>query len=341
MPEPNEQLIAARKQKMWSQQKAAEEIGIDRKTYIRWEKGQHIPQPNTLELICNTFGMPAGELGFTDGIQISGNLAAITGREVVVSASSDDSFEEESRDWTTWLGVKLAQIVTMVERWRGQTAFCDELQIMVDQEIKMIDHELQLHQVEEQQAISRRQALITIAALATAEGTELVTEAAVEEFLPHCAASITFCWRLMKGKGFVAIVDILSTFVPRLATVALRPSKYQQVAARLAVQASIIQGILAMHQLNFTKREAHSGLLPAETPAPLTYEAVNLAMATLAGELSIEIIRDLLYQVHQRFLNMPEVQDEASFVPGNPIYERTKSAIGHSLEHVRELDNLG
>src|SRR5579884_3887187 len=256
MLEPNKNLIAARHRKTWSQAKAAEEIGIDRKTYVRWEKGQRAPQMRTLELVCKVFGMSAEELGFTNGMQDSNNLTAIQEYEVVESTSFD-SFEEESRDWATWLGVKLAQIVTMIEKWHEQTAFCDEIQIMVDQEIKMIDHELQLHRVAEQYAISRRQALITIAALATAGGTVLVTETEIEEFLPRCAASITSCWHLMKGKGFVAIVDILSTFVPRLATVALRPSKYQQTAARLAVQASIMQGILAMHQLNFTKREAH------------------------------------------------------------------------------------
>ncbi|GHO90925.1 hypothetical protein KSF_009730 [Reticulibacter mediterranei] len=80
------------------------------------------------------------------------------------------------------------------------------------------------------------------------------------------------------------------------------------------------------------------GLLPGEAPAPLTYDAMNLAMVTLIGEQPIEVFRDMLYQTHQRFLNMPEVQDEASFVPGHPIFERTLAAIGHCVEHVRELD---
>jgi transcriptional regulator with XRE-family HTH domain len=243
---------------MWSQERAAAEIQIDRKTYIRWENGQHIPQPRTLELACHAFGMSAQELGFIDdSLDASNNQEVTIIGEVIVSSS--DSFEEGSKDWATWLGIKLAQIVTMIDMWHGQAAFCEEIQVMVDQEIKMIDHELQQHRVEEQQTIPRRQALITIAALPTtlAWGAGLATNAAIEEFLPRCAASITSCWHLMKGRGFVAVVDILSTFVPLLATVALRPSKYQQAAARLAVQACIIQGILAMHQLNFTKREAH------------------------------------------------------------------------------------
>jgi len=51
MPAPNEGLRAAREQKHWSQQKAAEKIGIDRKTYLRLETGQTYPQPGTLDLI--------------------------------------------------------------------------------------------------------------------------------------------------------------------------------------------------------------------------------------------------------------------------------------------------
>lgn len=42
-----------------------------------------------------------------------------------------------------------------------------------------------------------------------------------------------------------------------LTTIALRPSKYQQSAARIATQTSILQAIIAMHRLNFTAREGH------------------------------------------------------------------------------------
>jgi transcriptional regulator with XRE-family HTH domain/tetratricopeptide (TPR) repeat protein len=256
---PNEKLRTARLQRHWSQERAAANIGIDRKTYVRWEQGQHTPQPGTLEMACKAFGMTAEELGFDTGILQERSIVEVSSSREVAVFPASDSFEEEARDWSTWLGIKLAQIITMVSTWRDHAIFCDEIQIMVDQEIKMIDHELQQYQAMEQQAISRRQALTTIAALPTALvlGAGLVTDAAIEEFLPRCAASITSCWHLMKGKGFVAVDGILSTFAPSLAALALRPSKYQQAAARLSVQSSIIQGILAMHRLNFTKRELH------------------------------------------------------------------------------------
>ncbi len=81
-------------------------------------------------------------------------------------------------------------------------------------------------------------------------------------------------------------------------------------------------------------------LLPSEALAPLTYDALNLAMVTLIGDQPIEVFRDMLSQAHERFLRMSEVQEDTSFVPGHPIYGRTKAAVGHCLEHVQELDRL-
>jgi hypothetical protein len=86
--------------------------------------------------------------------------------------------------------------------------------------------------------------------------------------------------------------------------------------------------------------ECLPGLLPSEAPAPLTYDAMNKAMVTLIGNQPIEVFCDMLHQAHERFVQMPQVQDEASYVPGNPIYERICAAIGHSLEHVQELQIL-
>ena len=65
-------------------------------------------------------------------------------------------------------------------------------------------------------------------------------------------------WQLLRGQGGLSAVnDILPQFTPLLRTLAQRPSKNQKIAARLASQTSIIQAILAMHQLNFVARETH------------------------------------------------------------------------------------
>jgi hypothetical protein len=136
----------------------------------------------------------------------------------------------------------------------------DTIQTLIDQEIKTMDDVLSQYEVSEQQNMSRRQALIMIAALPTTLLTwnkELSPDTLAEKFLPQCAASITACWHLLKGRGLLAVSEILPKYVPLLTTLALHPSKHQQAAARLATQTSILQAIIAMHRLHFTARETH------------------------------------------------------------------------------------
>ena len=60
----NQKLRAARKHKRWSIETAAEEVGVSWVTYSRWERGEQQPHPTTLDMLCDTFGMSPGELGF-------------------------------------------------------------------------------------------------------------------------------------------------------------------------------------------------------------------------------------------------------------------------------------
>jgi transcriptional regulator with XRE-family HTH domain len=74
------------------------------------------------------------------------------------------------------------------------------------------------------------------------------------EFLGQCNAAISACWQLLQHKGFDAVQEILSTHMPRLIPLATVPD-YSDIAAGLAAQAKILQGILAMHRMNFVGRE--------------------------------------------------------------------------------------
>lgn len=69
MSEPNLKLQLARKQRSWSQEEAAAAVNVDRKTYIRWEKGQCFPQPKLLDAACKAFGLSAAELGFDSAFE--------------------------------------------------------------------------------------------------------------------------------------------------------------------------------------------------------------------------------------------------------------------------------
>jgi WD40 repeat protein/transcriptional regulator with XRE-family HTH domain len=63
---PRQKLKAARLARHWSQDKAAAEIGVDRKTYQRWESGETDPHPHGVELACRAFELTAWELGLLD-----------------------------------------------------------------------------------------------------------------------------------------------------------------------------------------------------------------------------------------------------------------------------------
>jgi len=61
---PNIRLRRARLGKMWPMNLAARNIGVDERTYMRWEQGRQRPQLSTLKNLCEVFGMTAEELGF-------------------------------------------------------------------------------------------------------------------------------------------------------------------------------------------------------------------------------------------------------------------------------------
>ncbi len=257
MLEPNNKLRLARQLKHWSQERAAAEIGVDRKTYVRWENGLNYPQSGTLDLLCKAFDLPTEDLGFSDIFQRSSPRAVTHNLEPVFQSVPSTGMSDVS----TQISLKLAQILHMMSIWGKQGFFYSEIQTMIDEEIRMLDETLQQQQTREDYRISRRQALATLAALPTAVLTwKQPGQSSVvvpEEFLPQCAASITACWHLLKGDGLVAVEQILPKYVPTLTNLALQSSQHQQMAAYLAAQANILQAITAMHRLNIAGREKY------------------------------------------------------------------------------------
>ena len=60
----NEKLITARKERRWTQEKAAEKIGVSRVAYARWEEQGVIPHLSTISMACEAFKMTPQQLGF-------------------------------------------------------------------------------------------------------------------------------------------------------------------------------------------------------------------------------------------------------------------------------------
>ena len=184
--------------------------------------------------------------------------------ELPLSAKQKLQLKIEARDWDVWAGMKLVQILKMVSSSSSQShsyeEICEEIQTFLDQEIKMLDDMMPLGDAREKHFISRRQALIMIAALPSMPlswNPSIATSIVAEQFLPQCAASITACWHLLQEQGLTAVEEILPTYLPMLMTLALRPSKYQIAAARLATLANMLRAIVAKHRLKDNERERY------------------------------------------------------------------------------------
>ncbi|HYU71627.1 MAG TPA: helix-turn-helix domain-containing protein [Ktedonobacteraceae bacterium] len=303
---PNALLRRQRELRGWSHERVAEElhtrfpgVAVTGKEVARWERGKRIPGPYYREKLCALYGVTAEALGFAvtplpaatsshDSSQDTLSYVPSKGGVLVppsVVAQMAPLEEAEVRDWAAWFALKQVQILAMINLWSGRALFCEELQIRVDREISMFD-ELKPQDGDEAFRVSRRQAIVALAALpmaVLASAPQSVTTALlIEEFLPRCTASITACWHLLKGSEFSVVEHMVSAYLPTLVQLAQQPSRYQKTAARLATQGYRLKGIVALHQNNLQAREnycqrALSYSEIAEDPSLLVSALISLA----------------------------------------------------------------
>jgi transcriptional regulator with XRE-family HTH domain len=223
----NEKLIAARKQKCWSQEKAAAEIKIDRKTYVRWEQGQHTPQPGTLDLACKAFDMSPQDLGFghsikRDGLQQQDELQpspseiiTLTKEQVNLLSSLlqgdnivDNTKREALRHMLTVAGIALATPLKL-----GSTEAWERL------------------------------------AYTSTKGTSLALNASA---LEHFERLLCESWELSNSNELEVAESVLSSFLPKL--LVLSPRETTMRIAYLASQGLRLQSVLVHHRLQITEK---------------------------------------------------------------------------------------
>lgn len=278
MKTPRASLQAARKARHWTQQRVAALIGVDRKTYNRWETGETDPHPFGIEQACLVFGMTAQELGLND--ERDADQPQETEHHVLITPSflpvTTMRIEEQPADWNVWISLKQLSILTMVYS-QENTLGVREMQQTTTHTIRLIDHMLSHYQQQETQQLSRRQALASLAALPIAWSATPINHHLTKPFLAQCAAAVTTSWHLFKSGDFSAIEGLLPLYVPALAQLAIQSSAFQQEAARLAVLTKILQGSVAMHRLQFSVRE--QCCLEATTFAQYTRDPIIRGLA--------------------------------------------------------------
>ncbi len=128
--------------------------------------------------------------------------------------------------------------------------------------------------------MSRRSALTALAVLPLAQlqahQQHQKSAPSPEEFLPECAASVTACWRLLNdGNGLSTVEQTLPAYLPTLLAWAQQPSRYQQVAAYLGAQGSLLMDLVAYHRFRFQDS--------------LTYTNQAVELAKVSGDYNLHI----------------------------------------------------
>jgi DNA-binding SARP family transcriptional activator len=180
---------------------------------------------------------------------------ALTLPRPTVAVSSTNGL---SIDCATWFAVRQAEIIDVVEQWKGHALHCDELQAHLFPMLNALN-ERQPGYSPDAHTYSRRQVLLGIAVLAlplllSAHHTDRLSVFA-EEFLPQCTAAIMACRHLMKGQDFFQTEAILAQYLPALEALVKEHSPYQPAAARLVMQHDKLTGILAGHRLHWVEAE--------------------------------------------------------------------------------------
>ena len=177
-------------------------------------------------------------------------------RPMVVVASTNGL----SVDCATWFAARQAEIIDVVEQWKGYALHCDELQVQLLPLFSVLN-ERQPGYSPDAHTYSRRQVLLGVAVLAlplllSTRHTDRLSMFA-EEFLPQCAAAIMACRHLMKGKDFSQTEAILAQYVPALTTLMKESSPYQAMSARLLLQCDKLAGTLSSHRLQWGETEQY------------------------------------------------------------------------------------
>src|SRR5579885_184876 len=225
-------LLAARMAKGWSQEYVASRLNVDRITVQRWEQNRTTPQTYHLERLCQLFGKTALELGLIE--------------ERLVMAQPAHEQEETTEDAYTsfrsahfWL-----RLWHLVCNWPTSNVRYHELQ-----EALLLELE-DYHRMSREESMSRRDALRFLAAMPIEicglSAVNVVIKRPIEEILTQCAAGITACWELKKGKDLVFISDAVAKYLTTLKEIArVAPTVQSKAAADLLAQCFLLKASLS------------------------------------------------------------------------------------------------
>jgi transcriptional regulator with XRE-family HTH domain len=243
----NERLIAAREDRGWSQQVAAEKIGVSRVAYARWEEDGIIPRLWAINRAREEFNMSAEQLGFRrypSGTPMNRSLAQTS--SAYVSGANDAG----TRSAIFKVGVSALALEQQIQ---GYTV--DELLLCAELELRRLDMMIEKQPGKNR---TRREALeflidlpLALMGLSILGEGEKKASLLIEEVLPSYVTAVPACWRLYFEGGMAEVERVLPNYLLQLSTLAQQPSRYQKLAASAASQAYQLSWLLALQHQDF------------------------------------------------------------------------------------------
>jgi len=233
----------------WTQEYVADHMNVPIRTIQRWKSGKHQPQPRQFYRLCKLFQRPLPPGFPVENTVPEERTETQTATREERQASLVISPPEAEDTCTRFLASDLTRRLDRIIRvWslRNVHARYHELQALLIQELEQKDNTMQ------ESSINRRNALRRIAALPiemySLSFAVPALLSAPEEFLPRCAAGITACWYLSKGKNLAFVFDAVSRYVPTLKEMATNGKGAQRRdAAELLAQCLLLKALCVTH----------------------------------------------------------------------------------------------
>lgn len=239
----NEKLITAREERRWTQEKAAEKVGVSRVAYARWEEKGIIPHLSTINMVCNAFKMTPESLGFREPVNIPVRISS--GIQLSTTAIGNANMLS--------IGVLALSLAQRQYSWTFE-----DLRARTEQEMRRLEMEQRKYKDGD---VSRRQALSFLAGLPVAflGFSQANTETALpaEEVLPLYISSVPACWKLFFEGELAEVEKLIPTYITHLTPLAQQFSKYQKPAANLLSQAHQLGSLLVLQHEDFGSSLAH------------------------------------------------------------------------------------
>jgi transcriptional regulator with XRE-family HTH domain len=279
----NQKLKTARMLKHWSITVASEHVGVDRVTYSRWERGEQVPHPTTLSLLCQAFDASPEELGFD--LPLPG---ASQGQQII---------RLTSEQLTVLQGVLGEKNMAYFDPAKRETL----RQIAVAIGAMMVGS----------QSIADNEPWERLVAASTKAPGALNSEA-----LDRFEHLIVEAWKLSNINELEAAEIVLSSFLPRVIMVAQQGNNAR--VAHLASQGLRLQSILTHHRLRLTDKismcqQSVEYARLGDNPNTLVAALLELAVAhKYNGQYDkwFQVMQEALYHATQA---TPLLQSQAYF----------------------------